>query len=224
MVNLNSVKPANLWYIVGFIATDGNLSKDERHINITSKDRCILISIRKALGITQKKIGRKSRSNETAKKYSVLQFSDVNFYGFLESIGLTRRKSLTLSPLKIPQEYFIDFLRGVIDGDGNIQKTIHTSNRNIQWTLRIVSGSPYFLPWISDNIERIFKLTGKSYVREGEGINPLYILKYGKFAGKIILRCCYYKDCLTMPRKLKNAQKCIQSKNGLSKYGVFSAS
>jgi hypothetical protein len=223
MVNLNLVKPAHLWYVVGLITTDGNLSPNRKNINITSKDRCILISIKKALGIPNNKVGRKCRGGELEKKYSYLQFSDVNFYAFLESIGLTRRKSLTLSPLKIPQEYFIDFLRGVMDGDGNIQKTVHATNRNIQWTLRIVSGSPYFLPWIRDNIEKTFEVTGKSYIREGGRKNPLYILKYGKFAAKIILRCCYYKNCLTMPRKLKNAQKCIQSKNGLSRYSVFNA-
>jgi hypothetical protein len=223
MIDLNLVKPAHLWYTIGLIATDGNLSPNKRHINITSKDRGILILIKKALGIPNNKVGRKGRGGDPDKKYSYLQFSDVHFYRFLESIGLTRKKSLTLSPLKIPQGYYIDFLRGVIDGDGNMQKTVHTSNRNIQWTLRIVSGSPYFLPWIKDNVERIFELTGKSYVRKDKGKNPLHILKYGKFAAKIILRRCYYKSCLTMPRKLKNAQKCIQSRNGLRKYGALSA-
>jgi hypothetical protein len=35
-------------------------------------------------------------------------------------IGLTPAKSLTLGPLSVPDEYFADFFRGCIDGDGTM--------------------------------------------------------------------------------------------------------
>ena len=41
-------------YIVGILTTDGNLSKDGRHINFTSKDKQLLIMIRKMLGKSAK--------------------------------------------------------------------------------------------------------------------------------------------------------------------------
>lgn len=153
-----------------------------------------------------------------------MQFGDVKFYKFLEKIGLTRKKSLTLGALKIPEKYFADFLRGVIDGDGNIQETIHTSNGNTQWVLRIVSGSPLFLPWLKENIERIIKIEGRLHQNPANANrNPLYILKFGKFAAKVILRHCYYDGALALDRKLKIAQKCIDSENGLTVYGKFKA-
>lgn len=221
MVDLSLVKPSNLWYIVGFIATDGNLSSDGRHINITSKDTDHLIAIKKALGITNK-IGSKLGISKT--RISFLQFGDVKFYRFLERIGLTKKKSLTLKPLKIPNQYFHDFLRGVIDGDGNIQEWIHKSNGNAQWVVKIVSASPFFLPWLNRKIEKIIKVKGKIYSsKRSENSNPLYMLKYGKFAAKIILRKCYYSNSLVLDRKLKIAVKCIQSENGLSKYGMLIA-
>jgi hypothetical protein len=52
----------------------------------------------------------------------------------------------------------------------------------------------------------------------------MHILKFGKFAAKIILKKCYYEGALAMERKLKKAQKCILSENGLSKYGALKAS
>lgn len=223
MVDLSSIRPEDLWYTIGLITTDGNLSTDRRHIVITSKDCDFLCGVRDALKISVK-IGRKGNGRDKRKIYGILQFGDVTFYRFLEKIGLTRRKSLTLGPLKIPDKYFVDFLRGVIDGDGNIQETIHTSNGNIQWVLRIVSGSPLFLPWLKEKIERIIKIEGRLHQNPASvSRNPLYILKFGKFAAKVILRRCYYDGALALERKLKIAHKCIDSENGLTVYGKFKA-
>lgn len=138
MVDLAKVKESDLWYVIGYIATDGYLSIDKRHINITSKDREHLYLIRNAL-LLKNKIGRKARSYKKEKKYSQLQFGDVHFYKYLLELGLSTQKSLTLSALKINENFFFDFLRGVIDGDGNISSWTHRTNYNQQWCLRIYS-------------------------------------------------------------------------------------
>jgi len=119
MVDLKLIKPEDLWYIVGLISADGNLSKDSRHIEITSKTKEYLIDIKKALKINAK-ISKKSRGGSKIKIYSHLRFSDAAFYKFLLNTGLTPRKSLTLGKIKIDHRYFPHFLRGVIDGDGCI--------------------------------------------------------------------------------------------------------
>ena len=108
MIDLNKVRLADLWYIIGYIATDGSLSIDKRHINITSKDRKYLYLIRNALYL-KNKIGRKKRSLGGDKIYSQLQIGDVSFYRYLESLGFTPRKSLTLAPLNINDRFFVDF-------------------------------------------------------------------------------------------------------------------
>lgn len=170
MVDLSLVKPNDFWYIVGLIATDGNLSPSGRHIVITSKDRGFLYSVRRALHL-QTTLGRKANGYRKEKIYSVLQFSDVKLYKLLEKIGLTKRKSLTIGPLKIPSVYFVDFLRGVIDGDGNIQTWRHASNGNMQWSVRVVSGSPRFLPWLKEKISAQIGVEGrlhKSTPQEGK--------------------------------------------------------
>lgn len=112
MVDLRYIKPSDLWYIIGLIVTDGNLSKDGRHICITSKDENLLKSVRASLNLNIK-IGKKARDREQEKKYSILQFSDVVFYQYLLNIGLKPKKSLILEKISVPNIYFKDFLNGV---------------------------------------------------------------------------------------------------------------
>ena len=217
MVDLKNTDTANLWYIVGLIATDGNLSPDGRHICITSKDIDFLEDIRDVLGINAK-IGRKSSGIERIKKYGILQFSDVSFYRYLIKIGLTPRKSLTIGELLVPKKHFADFVRGVIDGDGNISYWIHSTNKHEQWSLRIVSGSFTFIDWLAHAITKHFKVTGRVHMVLSERKNPLYLVKFGKVATKIILNLTYYPNCLGLKRKKLKATKCLTSENGWNRY------
>lgn len=57
----------NFAYAIGLITTDGNLSKDGCHIDFTSKDKELVETFRKCLGINNK-IGLKSRGGEKEKK------------------------------------------------------------------------------------------------------------------------------------------------------------
>lgn len=218
MIDLELIRPEHLWYTVGLIVTDGNLSKDGRHINITSKDRRYLFSVRQALGL-KIKIGRKSRGGSKIKIYSQLQFSDVKFYTYLLGLGLTPKKSLTLNKIKVADNYFEDFLRGVIDGDGSIHRWINKSNGYEQWALRVVSASEKFIYWLQKKCESQFKVIGKVYMSpKREDRNELYLLKFGKIAAKIILKKCYYNNSLSLNRKLQKSIKCLQSRNGWGKY------
>ena len=111
-----------LAYAIVLITTDGNLSKDGRHMELTSKDIEQLKNFQKCLGI-KVKIGYKT-SGYSDKKYSRVQFGDINFYRFLISIGLMPAKTKIMSRLKIPNKYFFDFLRGHFDGDGTFYSYI----------------------------------------------------------------------------------------------------
>ena len=76
-------------YVVGLIATDGNLSSDGRHLSIPSKDLDLLESLRACLGLTNS-IGRHSNARGHIHR---LQWGDRLFYDWLQSIGLTPAKS-----------------------------------------------------------------------------------------------------------------------------------
>src|SRR3989338_11392397 len=89
-------KDKDLWYLVGLIAADGNLSSDGRHMNVTAKDKNFLEAIKKATGL-KNEIGIKKNGAGAASHQ--IQFANRDFYDFLLSIGLTPNKSLTLGKI-----------------------------------------------------------------------------------------------------------------------------
>jgi hypothetical protein len=105
-------------YAIGLLTTDGNLSLDGRHFDFTSKDVQLVKTFRDCMGLLNVKIGAKV-SGSSGKTYPRIQFSNVRLYKWLLEIGLMPNKSKKLGAIKIPDEYFFDFLRGHFDGDGS---------------------------------------------------------------------------------------------------------
>lgn len=96
---------AGFAYAIGLLTTDGNLSKDGRHIDFTSKDIDLINSFKKCLNIDDVRVGKKCRSIEKDKVYFRVQFSDVNFYEWCLSIGLMPNKSKNIKNLKIIDKF-----------------------------------------------------------------------------------------------------------------------
>jgi hypothetical protein len=192
MKRLGKVKinwSANFAYALGLITTDGNLSKDGRHIHFTSKDLELVLLFKKCLGLSNR-IGKKARGGSEEKKYFVIQFGDVNFYEFLVSLGLKQAKSKTLGVLDIPKEYFSDFLRGCIDGNGNINTSHHPESTHLQLRVRLCSASPNFLIWIKEQIKECFNIqSGWIQPFAKRGVSEL---TFGKRDAILIFRYIYY--------------------------------
>ncbi|HQO37364.1 MAG TPA: LAGLIDADG family homing endonuclease [Candidatus Omnitrophota bacterium] len=201
---------SNLWYVVGLITTDGCLSNDHRHIDITSKDYQLLKAVKSAASLTNKIT---DKYNGRGQKSYRIGLANRKFYDFLLSVGLMTNKSLILGPIDVPREYFADFLRGVIDGDGCIRTWIHPTNHGKQWSLRVYSGSRRFLLWLRDMVTQQFSVTGSMHVNDTKA-NPCWILKYGKMAAREICRRCYYPRCIGLNRKIVLAGKCVNARFG----------
>ena len=208
-MSLVDLRNEKKWYLVGLIASDGSLSVDKRHIDITSSDSEYLQRVRCMCDIRSsvaQKIGGKGT------KAFRIQIADKLFYDFLKDVGLNPKKSRVIGPLRVPKEYFCDFLRGEIDGDGSIRSWVHPSNGCEQWSLRIVSASKKYLEWISDQVQILFRARGRIYKDQGEGFSK-YVLKYGKISAQVILRYCYWCNDLVLPRKHKLALSLINTKS-----------
>ena len=212
MFNYKKIRPNDLWYLVGLVTTDGCLSKDERHIIITSKNLEFLRDLKNRLKINNI-IGRKRRGKDgynDNKWYYHIQISNKEFYNFLLSLGLSARKSLSLGALKIPNKYFSDCLRGIIDGDGSICSWYHPQNKCKQWSLRIYSGSERFLEWLEQKIILSFSAAGKLHHTKCRN-TMMYVLKFGKIAAIKILNNCYYHKAFSLKQKLILAKQCVSS-------------
>lgn len=188
---------APLAYAVGLIATDGNLSKDGRHMTLTSKDEDLLDTARVCLGLKVSVTSHRSRSGGRLHR---LQWSDRACYAWLASIGLMPAKSLRLGPLQIPDELFADFLRGCIDGDGSIITYTDRYNtfKNPKYVyerlfVELFSASRPFLVWIHATLARLCHLRGAIITRELEPPNhAISVLKYAKRDSIQLLRWIYY--------------------------------
>lgn len=104
-------------YAVGLIATDGNLSPSGRHVSVSSAEREVLETFLRCIGRSAH-IGT-NRSGFGSLTLRV-QIGDVALYRWLQSIGLTPRKSHTLGAIDCPTDMFPHLLRGLLDGDGSI--------------------------------------------------------------------------------------------------------
>src|SRR5690606_35543744 len=107
----------SLAYVVGLLATDGSLSSDGRHIVMVSADIDLLQTFKRCLRV-KNVIGR--NKNGLGKTYYRVQVGSVDLYRWLLTIGLFPNKTLTISEIAVPDEYFKDFVRGHFDADGSL--------------------------------------------------------------------------------------------------------
>lgn len=207
----------NLAYAIGLITTDGSLSIDGRHINLTSKDIDQIITFAKILHLNNK-IGFKYGSYTKERIYYQIQFGDVKFYKFLQNIGLTPQKTKTLSSLKIPDKYFADFLRGHLDGDGYTYSYFDSRWKNsFMLYTGFISASKSHLEWIMTKILELYEIEGKLRFQG----KSTYVLKYAKKGSVALLNKLYYKNnlpCLKRKHsKIRLALDIIYKQAGVGK-------
>jgi len=181
-------------YAVGLLATDGNLSKDGRHLTVTSADSDLLGVLRAWLGLQAnvRQVGTRGR------RYRV-QWSDRRLYEWAESIGLSPAKSRTLGALTIPDEYFADFARGCIDGDGSIvvymdryHSTKHARYVYERLYVTLVSASRPLVDWFRASLLGFVGVRGSISERMSRSGRPYWVLRYARRESSRLLPWIYY--------------------------------
>jgi hypothetical protein len=180
-------------YLIGLIITDGNLT--ERELSIHSKDIELLEKVRNALS------SEHPVSLCTGKNLYRIRIGNKNMIADLKSMGITENKSKTVTMPYIPAQFFFDFLRGYIDGDGMIKLTRHGG-----LIMKLTTGSPFNLDDISDTITRLLGIERHIPVactqKRRETISTWYELTYcGKCASLICEAIYSHCDNLYLSRK-----------------------
>jgi len=191
-----------LAYLVGLIATDGCLSGDGRHIDITSKDVQLLETVNEILPRRQKIASKRNGHGQTA---HCIQIGDVAMYRWLLQLGLTPRKSKTIGRLNIPDKLFRDFFRGVFDGDGSAY-----CYRDRRWAasttvcLSVASASIEFIAFLRNVLSTELGIMGSV----SGFYHRVFQLRYAKRESGTLAAWIYYSDdipCLLRKReKVKN--------------------
>lgn len=194
-----------LAYAIGLLATDGNLSKDGRHLTVTSADPDLLDVLRASLALQApvRQAGPRGRC------YRV-QWSDRCFYRWIEGVGLSPAKSRSLGPLAIPDQYFADFARGCIDGDGSIVVYVdrYHCGKNARYVyerlyVTLVSASRPFVDWFRATLSRLIGIRGSISERVSRAERPYWVLRYARRESSRLLPWLYYAPsvpCLARKR------------------------
>ena len=144
----------NMAWLLGFIAADGSVSKDNNRIKIglSSIDKEILEKIKEELNIESDILDYTTNNGFPV---SELKWTSRKHKQSLRNYNITPNKSLTLQPPhKLDSQYHIDYVRGYFDGDGSIS-LIKNSNGRGQGNVRfqIAAASKDIIVWILDVLE-----------------------------------------------------------------------
>jgi len=151
-------------YILGYITADGciTVSKDRKKhpfsLNITSAEKKHLYRIRKVLE-SEHKVGRKSAGRLNAFAYQLV-IRNPAITRDLMSLGILPRKTYNLGPIKVPNKYFSDFVRGFFDGDGTVY--IYKVNGTLQIKAGFVCSSLSFITRFNQQLCKSLNISTKS--------------------------------------------------------------
>jgi hypothetical protein len=176
-------------YGVGLIATDGNLSPSGRHVSVSSAERVMLDTFLDCVD-RRAKIG--TVNGGYGSRGLRVQIGDVGLYRWLQSIGLTPRKSLTLGAISLPDDLLPHLLRGLLDGDGSVLDVTYDGTGKAQGrryrtlVVRFNSASRAHVTWLRERIASRFGLSGGLGYEDG-----MYQLSYAKRASLRLLPLLY---------------------------------
>lgn len=121
----SNIDTSNKAYLLGFIFTDGSVSYRRNgtsgtlNIEVNEKDREILNFLQSELNTNNRLVYRDSKNTLSIKIVSKKIVDDLAKFKIVPN----KTYNINSLPDNVPEEYKIDFIRGMLDGDGSIYKT-----------------------------------------------------------------------------------------------------
>lgn len=207
---------SELAYVCGLMASDGCLYSDGRHMNFTSNDIDQLNTFKKCLGLNNR-ISWKPSGSVQGKLHPQVQFSDVTLYKWFISIGITPRKSHTIGPIMIPDNYFFDYLRGEFDGDGSSHAYWDTRwHSSVSIYINFYSASTKHLSWLNNTIYRFLGISG---IIGTKYASRACNLRFSKTKARVLYLAMYYSNSLQYLKRKKDKLDRQWEADQLSKLG-----
>lgn len=194
-------------YVLGLIYADGNIAwnpkKGYQSLTITAsaKDKDHLERIRKLLFSTKPLL-----FSQKTNSYRLIVNNKKLCLRLME-LGVAPRKTLTIGfPQFIPQEQLPHFVRGIIDGDGNVRYI--ERKRSPYFEITISSGSELFCQGFVKAIYNITKIPCK--IRKVKG--NTHILQYSCARGEKLADFIYSQSNIFLERKYLAYKKLLEVK------------
>ncbi len=192
-------------YVLGFMYADGHIGEYSsfrgKYVVFTNNNRDRLELIKRLLD-SDHTISVKSTPYGVKEVY-YLRIGNQQLFERLVELGVTPRKSLTMNPPPIPDEFFGSFLLGYFDGDGCV--CIDHNKKRGTAALRVIytSGSLAFLTQLRDYLRSHLGVVGPGLHKHGSS-KRTYQLRYSTQDSYRIFLCMYKSSKqvqLGMPRK-----------------------
>lgn len=192
------LNPTNV-YLMGFLAADGSIQKDGGiKIGLSTIDRAFLEKVRMIL-----------HSNYPIRDYLTKDGFSVSEFIFrsekikqkLAEYGIVNNKTKTFNfPYNLPEEFYIDFIRGYFDGDGTfcIAGQYHRAS--------LCGYNQQFLQDVVNILEEQYDIPAVKIQKDNRG--NTYYFQYSQTSAQKLYEL-FYKDnpALYLPRKY---EKCLQ--------------
>jgi hypothetical protein len=189
-------------YSVGVIVVDGELSPDGLYIELVSKNREQVQNVKDFLQVQAKITAHDGGKLGKGKARYKMRWRNAELHHFLNGIGFKPYKSLSLGELKIPDEYFFDFLRGCQDGDTCFSSYLDPYWReNNLFYLVFSSASFEHIIWLQETIYRLAGVKG-SIARSGNTAR-VSNLKYAKMEAIVVLSHMHLASVIVPPSRKK---------------------
>ena len=199
----------NSAYILGLIYSDGNIAWNTKKgyysltITASEKDVAHLENIRNLLTSTKPLLYAPK-----TKSYRLI-VNNKNLCLRLMQLGVTPRKSLTIKFPEIPQGHLKHFMRGVIDGDGNVRYV--SRKRSPYFEITIASGSIDFCKGLVNAVKQSIGVNA-NIRKVGKNV---YTVQYSCSRGEKLAEYIYHNATIFLARKYLEYKKRLEaSKNG----------
>ena len=205
-----SIQNSNMAWLLGFLAADGSIRKNENEIKIglSIKDKEILEKIKKELELeTPVKEYTNSQGYECCK----LQWTCEQHKKDLAKYNIIPEKTFVLKPpYELDKSLWIDYIRGYFDGDGSINLIPNSNGRgNGNLRLQVCSATKQILEFILKVFEEQYNIP-KVNIYEKQGLHTLYYIQYSSTATRKIYSILYTPNSLFLERKKKHFENILQ--------------
>lgn len=210
--NFFSKESRNMAWLLGFLAADGNVCKEDNKIRIELSyvDEEILHRIKDVVKIENP---IKYREDKRGRKFCCLNWSSKQHKKDLSKYSIIPNKTFILNPpYNLSFKYALDYIRGYFDGDGTININICHDGKSKAIRFGICGASKSVLEWIVEIFEQYgIKPVNPHLYNSGE--SEIWNIIYSSNASRQIYKLLYYDmtdDILFLKRKKDKYEKILE--------------
>ena len=207
--NLNFFKkesPSMAW-VLGFLASDGNVSKNGNRIRIELSvvDKEILEKIKNAMGIENP---IRIREDKRGFIFASLEWACAEHKKDLRKYNIIPKKTYTLlPPVELDERFYIDYIRGYFDGDGTINLNSSKGKKSLRWS--ICGASKPLLEWIIKILQERYNIPPVNIHKDSSHEKNFYSFVYSTNATRKIYDILYTDSSLFLQRKKEKYEKLL---------------